>query len=329
MSDILSQSEIDELLKAIDSGNTEHITIEDSSKGKEAKVYNFKRPSKFSKEHLRTLEIIFEGFSRMVSSFLSGYLRTNAVINVASAEQLTYSDFSASLVNPVILSIVRLNPLKGSIIVELSSNIGFSMIDRILGGPGVGVKKVREFSEIEVILLERIVTQMLNFLSEPWGNVAKLTPELNEIETNSQFAQIIAPNEMIALVTLNIKIGSSEGLLNFCIPHIVVEPIMKRLNTKFWFSKNNVEDDSAQYKEELSSSLEKAVVPVTAVIGRTSIAVSDFVHLQAGDIITLDSFVNSDFNVMVGNLLKFRAKPGISRGKNSMQITSFVGKEEL
>ncbi len=328
MSDILSQNEIDELLKSIDSGNTEHIDLSTDKNKKQVKDYNFRRPSKFSKEHLRTLEIIFENYSRMISSFLSGYLRANTTINVASAEQLTYNDFSASLVNPVILSVVDLKPLKGSIIVEISSNIGFSMIDRILGGPGFGLKKVRDFSEIEVILLERIVTQMLNFLVEPWENVMNMKPELQKIETNSQFAQIISPNDMIALVTLNMKIGSAEGFLNFCMPHIVLEPIMERLNTKYWFSRSNDQEDRTLYRDELSETLEKTIVPLSAVIGRTNISVWDFIHLQAGDIITLDSFVNSDLNIMVGNLLKFKGKPGINRGKNSIQITSFVGKEE-
>ncbi len=328
MGDILSQSEIDALLSALTSGNSGNIVVEDSANKKpQAKNYNFAKPSKFNKEQLRTLEIIFENFARLVSSFLTGYLRTSCSIEVANAEQTTYKEFNNSIVNPVILGVLDLHPLKGSVIMEVSSNIGYSIIDRVLGGPGLSMKRLRDFSEIEKILLERIISQILNYLVEPWENVIVLEPSLEKIETNSQFAQIISPNEMIVLVTLTIKLGVSEGLINFCIPHFVLEPIMERLNTKFWFTQ--VEHDvNDTYRRDLESQLEKAKVPISAVMGKTTITVSDFIGLQVGDVIPLDSYVTTDLNIMVGSLLKFSGKPGIIRGKNAIQITKIVRKED-
>ncbi len=132
---------------------------------------------------------------------------------------------------------------------------------------------------------------------------------------------------MIALVSLSIKLGEVEGLINFCIPHLVIEPIMDKLNTKHWFSSQEDEDLSV-YRSKVEVGLEETKIPVSVVVGRTNITVDEFIDLQVGDVITLDSFVNSDFSVMIGNLLKFYAKPGISRGKNAVQITSLVGKEE-
>ncbi len=328
MGDILSQSEIDALLSALTSGDSSGIMIPATqSQKKEAKDYDFARPSKFNKEQLRTLEIIFDNYSRMVSSFLTAYLRTPVHLEVANAEQLTYNEFMNSLVNPVVLGIVAFEPLKGSILLELSSNISYSVIDRILGGPGQSLKKLRDFSEIEKILMDRVISQLLNFLIEPWENVVKLRPRLEKIETNSQFAQIISPNEMIALVTLSMKIGTSEGLMNFCIPHMVIEPIMKRLNTKFWFRQSQVEDNTV-YKNDLEYQLERTLVPISAVVGKTTITVDEFVHLQKGDVLTLDSYITSDLRIMVGSLLKFYAKPGINRGKNAIQITSLIQKED-
>ncbi len=327
MGDILSQSEIDELLNALNSGSADKLVVPATPTTKEARNYDFTRPSKFNKEQLRTLEIIFDNFSRMVSSFLTGYMRTTCALEVVNSEQITYKEFNNSMVNPVILALLEFQPLKGTILLEMSANIGYSIIDRILGGAGVTMKKIRDFSEIEIILLERIIAQMLNYLVEPWDNVVHLTPKLSKIETNSQFAQIVSPNEMTALVTLSMKIGSSEGLLNFCIPHLAVESIMERLNTKFWFAQKDEEDTQA-YRDELELRLETTQVPVSAVLGQTSITVRDFVHLQVGDIIPLDSYITSDLNVMVGNLLKFQGKPGTSRNKNAIQITSFIEKEE-
>lgn len=324
--DILSQAEIDALLAQLSSGD-EDVIITPAASTKEARNYDFANPRKFNKEQLRTLENIFDIYARAVSSFLTGYLRTASHLEVASAEQILYRDFNLTLVNPVILSMVELTPLKGTTVVELSNNIGYAIIDRILGGPGLGLKKLRDFSEIEKILLERFMLQLLGFLPEPWENVLTIRPKLEKIETNSQFAQIISPNEMVALVVLNIKIGSAEGMLSFCLPHLVMEPIMEKLYTKFWYLQREEENKEA-YRSKIEVELEKAMVPVSAVMGKTNIMVSEFVNLQVGDIIKLDSYTNSDVNVMIGNLTKFHAKPGISRGKNAIQITSLIEKEE-
>ncbi len=328
MSDILSQSEIDALLSALSSGD-DNVVLNNNVEEKKVRAYNFARPSKFGKEQLRTLEVIFENFSRLVSSFLTGYLRTATQVEVANAEQLTYNEFNNSLLNPVVLGIIDLgnSSLKGSIILDVSSNIGYSIIDRILGGAGDVLKKTREFTEIEKILLSRILSQIVSYLVEPWENVCHISPSLEKLETNSQFAQIMSPNEMIALVTLSINLGGVEGFFNFCIPHLVIEPIMDKLNTKYWFSSQE-EEDLSVYRSKVEVGLEEAKIPVSVVVGKTNITVDEFIDLQVGDVITLDSFVNSDFNVMIGNLLKFYAKPGISRGKNAIQITSLVGKEE-
>ena len=327
MGDILSQSEIDALLEQLSRGDSESAVVATPGAPKEARLYDFAHPNKFNKEQLRTLENIFENYGRTVSSFLTGYLRTTSTLEVSSVEQILYRDYNLALVNPVILSMLEFSPLKGTVMVELSNNIGYTMLDRILGGPGFGLKKMRDFSEIEKILLERVMLQLLTYLPEPWENIIKIKPRLEKVETNSQFAQIIGPNEMVALIVMNIKVGSSEGRMTFCFPHVVIEPIMDKLYTKYWFIQQEEEDKSI-YRKNVEDDLEKVKVPVSAVIGKTNIMVNDFINLQVGDMIKLDSYITSDLNIMIGDMLKFQAKPGISRGKNAMQITALVEKEE-
>ena len=328
MGDVLSQAEIDALLAQLTGDNSDDaaaaIPVVET---KEARLYNFSLPSKFSKEQLRTLNNIFENFSRTVSSFLTGYLRTTVELEVASSEQILYKDFNLALMNPVILGMTEWSPLKGTVLVEMSNNMGYAMIDRILGGPGFGIKNMRDFSEIETILLERIISQMLTHLPEAWETVIKIKPRLERLETNSQFAQIMSPNEMVALVLLHIKIGSAEGHLNFCLPHMVLEPIMDKLKTSFWFSQRSV-DDAERYRTGVEDELEKALVPVSAVVGKTNIMVSDFVNLQKGDVLKLDSYLDSELEIMIGNMLKFYAKPGTIKGKYAFQISTFIEKEE-
>ncbi len=322
MSDKLSQKEIDALLSSISSGEAK--TIEEQKS--EVKPYNFARPSKINKEQLRAFEIVFDNFSRVASSFLTGYLRTNVSIEVSVAEPVIYSEFSSILINPVILVIMELAPLKGSIIMEMSANLGYAIIERILGGTGNGLKKIREFSDLEKVLLEKVIAQALTFLPEAWSNVADITPRIEKLETNSQFAQIISPNEINALITLNMKIGPIEGFMNFCIPHLVIEPVMDRLNTRAWYAAKKALEDEVNPKV-MEDKLQKANVSVRAIIGKSTVTVSDFVNLQVGDILTLDTFTTSDLDVIVGGKSRFRAKPGISRGKNAVQITSLIESE--
>ena len=320
MGDILSQNEIDALLNQLTGEGADPDIIASPKKEKEVKNYNFNLPSKFNKEHLRTLEIIFDDYSRLVSSFLTAYLRVSARLEVAGASQGPYRDFSSALYNPSILGIANLHPLKGSAVLEMSPSIGYCIIDRVLGGPGAGISKIREFSDIEKALLERIMSQMLSYLAEPWESVAQIRPKLEKLETNPQFAHIVAPAEIVALVTMSVRIGPVEGFVNFCIPNLVVDPVMDRLNTKYWFNQT-AEDSDASHREALERGLERAAVTVSAVVGRARITVSDFVNLRVGDIITLDSYISQDLSVTVGNLTKFSAKPGVSRGRNAVQIT--------
>lgn len=326
MSDVLSQDEIDNLLKALSTGELDANDMQDTVE-KQVKDYDFKRPVKFSKEHLRTLEIIFEHYGRLLSTNLPVYLRKNVQVSVNSSETVTFSEFSNALTNPIILSIINFAPLPGNIIMELSLNVGFAVIDRMLGGPGEALEKPRDFSEIEMVILEKILVVCMQLLREPWKNVLEIHPMLDRIETNPQFAQIIAPSDMIAIVTLNIRIGEVEGLMNICLPYFTLEGIMDNLNTKFWYSTMQ-ENNDENYQEYLEALIKRVDVPIRAVLGKSSVSVNDFMNLQLGDIIRLDSEVDNELLVYVGNIKKFTAVPGSSKEKYAVQITSVLKEED-
>ena len=325
MADVLSQNEIDALLKQLSSGELDVDEINDEPAVK-IKDYDFTRPAKFSKEHLRTLEIIFENFGRLVSSNLPAYLRKNVQVDVMNSEAVKYSEFANALSNPVLLGIVDFAPLKGNIIIELASNLGFTIIDRMLGGLGDPLEKPRDFSEIELSVLERIFTVLVDLLREPWKNVVEIHPRLERIETNSQFAQIISPSEMIAIVTINVCIGNVEGLMNVCLPFLTLENIMDKLNTKYWFSTMKNKDEDS-YEEFIETAINKAQIPMKALLGKSTISVMDFINLQVGDIIKLDSRVNDELDVYVGNIVKFKALPGSGAENYAVKVTEIIREE--
>ena len=326
MSDILSQNEIDALLKQLSDGDLDMDQIQGEDE-KQVKNYDFSRPTKFSKEHLRTLEIIFEHYSRLISTNLPVYLRKNVQVTVASSETVTFSEFSNALSNPSVLGIVNFAPLNGNIIIEIATNLCYAMLDRMLGGSGQPLEKSRDFSDIELTILQKLLVMFTQLLREPWKNVLEITPVLSRLETNPQFAQVIAPSDMIAIVTLNMKIGDVEGMINICLPFFTLEDVMDKLNTKYWFSTMQ-ENHDEHYEEYIESMIRRVDIPIKAVLGKSTISVNDFLNLQVGDCIRLDSRVDTDMNVYVGNIKKFTALPGTDRDSYAVQITSVIREEE-
>ena len=326
MGEVLSQSEIDSLLAALSTGelNADEITQKDEA---HVKNYDFARPAKFSKENLRTLEFIYEHYGRLLSTNLPVYLRKNVQVEVVSSETVVFSEFSNALLNPVILGVVNFSPLPGSIIIDLASNLGFAVIDRMLGGQGAPLKKGRDFSDIELSIVEKVLVLCMQLMKEPWKNVVEINPFLERIETNPQFAQIISPTDMIAIVTLNIRVGDVEGLMNVCLPFFTLESVIDKLNTKSWFSSIQESSDE-DYEQYVETMIKKVDVPLKVQLGKNQITVNDFVNLQCGDIIRLDTKTDSDLEVFVGNIKKFTALPGTNKDKYAVRVTSVIREEE-
>ena len=186
--------------------------------------------------------------------------------------------------------------------------------------------KIRDFSEIELLIIERVMTSCVDLLREPWENVLDVHPRLERIETNSQFAQIISPSEMIAIVTVNIKIGDVEGLMNICLPFITLEPVMDKLNTKFWYSSQK-EKTGTSFADSVEALISRAKIPVKAVLGNSIITVADFSQLQVGDIVKLDTKVDQELDVFVGDIRKFAALPGASGKEYAVRVTQIIREE--
>ena len=321
MTEVLSQDEIDQLLSAINSGDAEPLDYKPAADSRKIKIYDFKRPDKFSKEQIRTVSIMHDTFARLTTTSLSAQLRSMVHVHVASVDQLTYEEFIRSIPTPTTLAVINMDPLKGNAILEIDPAITFSIIERLFGGKGEGNKFQHELTDIEASVMEGIIVRILGNLREAWSTVIDLRPRLGQIDTNPQFAQIVPPTEMVILVTLETKIGGVEGMMNFCIPYLTIEPIISKLSAQFWYSsvrRSTTSENLNVLKEKLAS----VDVNVVAEIGKITIPVRDVLSLQAGDVIRLyNTRTEEPYSLNIGNKTKFLCRPGQIGKKLAVQIT--------
>lgn len=327
MVDVLSQNEIDALLAALSSGEMDAEELKKEETQKKVRAYDFKRAVRFSKDHIRSLTRIHENFARYLTTYFSAQLRTFVQINVVQVEQLPYDEFIRSIPKMTILNIFEAEPLEGRMVLEVHPNVAFAMVDRLLGGAGTSPTKISALTEIETIVMERIFSRAFESLQEAWKTVIDLSPRLEALETNPQFMQIVSPNETIALISLSTKIGDTTGMINLCIPHVVIEPIMPRLSVHHWF----VSQKKTRAPEELNalqSRVHKAKLPIIAELGSSQISVREFLNLNPGDVITLNKSVNNELDIRIGDKLKFIGSPGTMRGRLAVQISEIVSEGE-
>ncbi|MDR3288297.1 MAG: flagellar motor switch protein FliM [Peptococcaceae bacterium] len=322
MADVLSQNEIDALLNALSDGQVDAEEIK-SNKQQRIRVYDFKRPNKFSKDQIRTLQNIHENYCRALTSYFTAHLHVPIDMKVVSIEQITYDEFIRSLPNPTILGVFKFNPLEGNMLMEMSPSIAFAIIERLLGGSGQSSERNRALTEIERIIIEQRLLHVIQLNAEAWNEVAQFEPQLVAMETNPQFTQIIAPNEMIVLATLEITIGDTVGMLNICFPYLAMEPILGKLSTFFLFSTQAKERSPAQ-AVQIRHNIEHAMIDMSTCLGKAEITVKDLLELTPGDIIPLNQLVQEPLPVSVGNFIKFQGIPGLHGGRLAVKLTEVI-----
>ncbi|AHD05950.1 flagellar motor switch protein FliM [Paenibacillus larvae] len=327
MVDVLSQNEIDALLAALSSGEMDAEELKKEETQRKIRSYDFKRAVRFSKDHIRSLTRIHENFARYLTTYFSAQLRTFVQINVVQVEQLPYDEFIRSIPKMTILNIFEAEPLEGRMVMEVHPNVAYAMLDRLLGGVGVSPSKINALTEIETIVMERIFSKAFDSLQEAWKTVVDLQPRLEALETNPQFMQIVSPNETIALISLSTKIGDTTGMINLCIPHVVIEPIMPRLSVHSWFVSQK-KSRAPEEVEALQFRLNQAKLPFVAELGSSHITVHEFLNLSVGDVITLQKPVNEPLKIRIGDKYKYTGSPGTVRGKMAVQINEPVSEGE-
>jgi len=323
LQEVLSQQEIDSLLAALTSGE---LGTEDVKTGgvQVFKPYDFWRPNKFSKEHLRTLEMIHQHFARRLSSFLSGYLRTAVSVEVASVGQMIFEEFTRSIPTPTMLTIFSMEPLEGLGILEINCQLAYSIIDLLFGGPGAINGQLREPTDIELLVVRRLGKRILEHFSISWQDFYPVAPEIQSVETNPRMQQFYSPNEVVALITFDISINEeSKGLMNLCLPYLLLAPLVSQLSVRQQFVRQSISPKPEDIRW-LQHWLGFSRVDLAVVLGESEITIRDLLGLQIGDVLMLNRRFDQDLHLYVEGELKFSVQAGRVKENLAVQVVSLL-----
>lgn len=326
MAEVLSQSEIDALLSALSSGELTPDEVPKDEEKQRVKPYDFRSPQKFSKEHLRTLELIHDNYARIITNILTARLRISVKVKVESVQQITYEEFIHSIANPTILTVFKMQPLSGSILFETNPQFVFQTLDVLLGGSGIGKVVLREFTDIDKNLIRTVNSELISNLKLAWEDVLEVNPEIEALETNPALNQTLAPMEPVALITFSVEMGKSSTFINMCIPYLSIDKVLDKLVVQYWFQDND-DEIMSDSRDRLKKRLNTVDMNVSAVLGRTSITVDEFLMLSAGDVIKLDEKTDSPVSIFVEDEAYYHAKPGTVGKNKGVQILDIIDKD--
>ena len=285
------------------------------------KLYNFRRPDKFSKDHLRGLQDIHREFSRQLALVLTAYLRMHLEVDVVSVDQLTYDEFMRSVPNPISIAIFELNPMPGQILLGISFEVLSSIVDRMLGGVGNVEFKPRELTDVEESLVKKMIERTIQTLTEAWSHVIPVEGNLIGLDNNYSGIQVATPGEIVALITLEVHIaGKHYGLISLCFPYPVLENVLAQLTTQHIFQTKGIIATSEE-RQKMIEKLDTSKVDVNVLFGQTEISLHDFLDLKVGDVLRLDNAATEDLIVNVNGEKKFYSRAGKIKDKICIKIT--------
>jgi len=342
MADILTQEEIDALLGDVVDGGSEVAELEESTEEEhtvetsssftsqkpdvQITLYDFKRPNRVSKEQLRAFRSIHDKLARTSSSQISSIMRSIVEIQLHSVDQMTYGEFLMSLPNPTSFNVFSMKPLEGNGILEVNPSIAYPMIDRILGGRGEPFENNREFSDIEISLFETILKVLMDNLGEAWKVVENINPVIEQKESSPNVVQIVAQNEIVVMIVMEIIIGQSSGMMNICYPVIALESVLPKLA-----SRDLMLNESGMKKsrnQDLKVIMGGADVTVEAFLGSTYLTLQDILDLKVGNMIKLDTGVDSGIELSINGKQRFIGKIGVKRYRKSVKIIEKIHSEK-
>jgi flagellar motor switch protein FliM len=333
--DALQKSDIDALLSAVGSGQVAAASPAAADQAQifsrfrrdleniEIKDYDFKRPERISKDQMRALTTLHDTFARNFGASLSGFLRTIVEIRIIAAEQKTYAEFISALPNPTSFNLVNCPPLDGQMCLELSPLIIYPIIDRLLGGSNQDLFiPQRAMTAIEQRLIQRILNRGMTALNEAWHSIKQIEFSLGEMESNPQIVQIVPPNEVVVVITFEIKMTSRAGTMNLCIPFNVIEPLVEHLSSQNWSVAGR--KGERQWEPVIARKLSDAMLEVSGILAETTMTISELRNLEVGDMLMTEKQATAPVTLLAGGRPKFFADLGQYKGRRALKIVRTV-----
>ncbi|MCM0599952.1 flagellar motor switch protein FliM [Periweissella fabalis] len=316
MDQVLSQQEIDQLLNAMNNGDITEESIAEDTNDVKIKTYDFRRPTKLSKEYINTVHLIFEDFAKIATNVLSTQLRTSVRLQLASVEQISYDEFIHSIPRVTLIGILQSAPLNGMQLIEINPQLSMLLVDLLCGGQGISstgktlfVDKER-FSEIELLLLKDTMERLAETFKQAWAGIVDLDTKLEGLDTNPQLLQTMSPNEPVVLSTIEVDILGIKTFINICIPYVFFESITDKLSFHNWFDNTNSANERAS--EDLRARMDDVKLGIETELGQAEIKLSEFLAMEVGDVIKLNRRISEPLTTYVQGHEYFKVKPGTS-----------------
>ena len=327
MADVLTQAQIDEMLKNVAMGTEPLVAKSEETAVKE---YDFRAPKKFTKEQIKILESIFENYARLLSSYLTGKLRLYCRVSLMNIEEQRYNEFNNALPDYVVMGMVDLGIKNDEIsetdvIIQVSNSVTYTMIDRLLGGKGEYNDLNRDFTEIEITIMTDIVKSFTELLKEPWMTHIDLEPRLIGIETNSRVVQTIGHEDTVIIVALEVEINGQNSIVSVCIPAINLDEIMGKFIPRYSGSRRKTDAHREQERRDsIMGGISTTDLIVKAVLGEINLDMYEVLTLQVNDVIPLNKKISENIVVKVGERPWCDGKLGTYNSKKAIMIENFI-----
>ncbi|HWQ78037.1 MAG TPA: FliM/FliN family flagellar motor switch protein [Anaerovoracaceae bacterium] len=327
MSEILSQSQIDLLLSSLTSGNKQEQP--EQTPGKKVKEYDFRSPKLFTREQLKLLYSIYENYARLLSSYITGILQTYCMVEIIEVEEQHYYEFNNALPDSVLIGVLDFavkeeHSDEDLVLLDLSKDIGFCCIDRLLGGVGKPLEADRDYTEIEIGILEHLMRGVVNPMKTIWRDYLEIAPRLMKLETNARILQGIGADENVVIVVMNILVKDTQGKMNICIPAVTLDAMFKLKNAQSKKVRRGDLLSDAQRKADIMREISESDLEVTGILGTIDLLSKDLLDLEVGDIIKLNKPENSLVELAVGETVWFRGEMGSYNKKRAVAIRESI-----
>lgn len=329
MKQVLSQEEIDSLLKAIDNGVVPEDEASDREEKNKIKPYDFRRPFKLSREYIDTLYMIFEHFAKLSGISISNQILSNVEMKIMAIEQISFDEFLRSVPNSTVVGLFKSEPLQSNQLLALSPSLAVQVVERMCGGISTSTfdeGDKEDFTDIEITILEEVILGILKSFRVAWSEIIELETELESVEANPQMVQAISPNEPVVLITLSVEIDEQKSFVNICIPYLSFDNIMDKLSLRNRFKYN--QGSMEEYRALIEKHMMNVPVNVEVSLGKSTITVEDILQLETGDIIQLDMNINEPLGMYVENIKYYHVKPGLVENSLAVQVVEYIEEED-